>query len=332
MDVEGDRVYIAGAFSRVINSDTGKTVLRSKVAAFDAVSGDLITSFSPVVDGVVRSIDVAADGTVYLGGNFLTVNGQAQPRLAAVDPSGALVAGWSPAVSTGTVRDLALVDDALFVAGTFSKINGSNRGGLAKLVASTGALTTWKAPPQGGKVWTITPAPVENDLIIGGAFTSVKGVARLSLAAVDMATATVSPWTPTPVCDGCELYDLVVEGDAVYGAVGGPGGRAVRWSLSTGQLLWAIKGDGNVQAIDVRDGVVYAGGHFGPWFAGQLRGQLAAIDATTGALLPWTIDLGTAYYPGIWAIDAGPDFLRIGGGFKSVNGARPAKFAALPML
>lgn len=332
MDVQGDRVYIAGAFNRVINPDTGETVPRLRVAAFDAVTGDLITSFQPAVDGVVRAIDVAADGTVYLGGSFQTVNGQSQSRLAAVDPNGELIAGWSPSITKGTVRDLALFDNSLFVAGTFPTVNGSTRGGLAKLVASTGALTTWKAVPKGGKAWTITPAPSGNDLVIGGAFTTVKGLARPSLAAVDMATAVVTPWAPTSVCDGCELYDLVVEGDAVYGAVGGPGGRAVRWSLTTGQLLWSIRGDGNVQAIDVSDGVVYAGGHFGPSFGGQIRGQLAAVDASTGTLLPWTVDLGTTYYPGIWAIDAGPDFLRIGGGFKSVTGARPARFAALPAI
>lgn len=332
IDVAGDRIYFAGAFSRVIDPATGKTVVRSKVAAVDAVTGDLITTFHPTVDGTIRSIDTAPDGTVYIGGNFLTVNGQPQARLAALDPSGELVYGWTPAVSKGTVRDLALVADSLFVAGTFAKINGSTRGGLAKLNAATGALSTWKAPPQGGKAWTITPAPTENDLIVGGAFTAVKGVARNSLAAVDMTTAAVSSWNPTPACDGCELYDLVVDGDAVYGAVGGPGGRAARWSLSTGQLLWTIKGDGNVQAIGVRDGVVYAGGHFGPWFGGQQRGQLIALDAGTGVILPWVTDLGTDYYPGIWAIDAGPDFLRIGGGFRSVNGARPARYAEFPLL
>lgn len=332
IDVEADRVYIAGAFTRVINPDTGTTVLRYRVAAFDAASGELITSFQPVVDGVIRAIDVSPDGTVYLGGKFTTVNGVSQPRLAAVDASGELVPGWSPAVSTGTVRDLSLVGDSLFVAGTFAKINGATRGGLAKLVAASGALTTWKAPPQGGKAWTITPAPTENDLVIGGAFTAVKGLPRASLAAVDMTTAAVSPWTPTAVCDGCELYDLTVEGDAVYGAVGGPGGRAARWSLSTGELLWTIKGDGNVQAVDVRDGVVYAGGHFGPWFGGQLRGQIAALDASTGALLPWIPDLGDTYYPGVWAIDAGAELLRIGGGFRSVNGGRPARYAEFPVL
>lgn len=332
IDVEGDRVYIAGAFTRVIDPATGMVVVRSRVAAFDAVSGDLIPSFMPAVDGVVHSIDASADGTVYLGGNFTTVNGQAQARLAAVDPNGDLIGQWSPVVTSGTVRDLTLIDNALFVAGTFSTVNGSVRGGLAKVNTTTGAVAPWKAVPKGGKPWTIAASPYGDNLIVGGAFTTIAGVARSSLAAVDLSTAAVSAWNPAKVCDGCELYDVAVEGDAVYGAVGGPGGRAVRWSLTTGELLWTIKCDGNVQAVGVSNGVVYAGGHFGPWFGGQLRGQLAAVDASTGSVLPWSPDLGTDYFPGVWAIDTGADFLRIGGGFRSVNGERPARYAEFPTV
>jgi hypothetical protein len=326
----GDRIYIGGRFTRVGNLDTGERVQRTRVAAFDAGTGELIRSFDAVVDGDVRGIAVSDDGSrVFLGGTFTTVNGSARARLAAVDRSGRLVADWSPSAS-GAVRDLLVDGNDLFIAGRFGKVDGKGRGGLAKLDVESGSVSSWRVPTGGGRPWAISISADGSDLVVAGSFSSMEGQPRDFLGAATVGSGAVTPWHPVPVCDTCELYDVTVSGDGVFGGVGGPGGRATRWSATTGQIAWSVRGDGNVQAVAVADGVLYAGGHFGPTFAGRERHQLAAIDASGGRLLSWDPSLGGRDKPGVWALDAGRDFLHVGGGFRHVAGAPQSRFAAFP--
>ena len=328
--VQGDRVYIGGKFTKLKNIATGQYVTRNRIAAFDASSGDLITSFNPNVNGTVRAIAVSDDGgTVYIGGEFTSVDGTARSRVAALTSSGSVISGWSPSASS-TVRDLVIAGSDLFLAGTFGKVDGAARGGLARVDAATGALSTWKVPTTGGRPRSIFPSPNGTDLIIAGSFSGLEGQARPFLGSATLDYGDVTEWAPPAACDTCDIFDVVAAGGDVFGAVGGGGGRAVKWSATTGALQWSVRSDGNAQAVAVVGTTLYVGGHFGPTFAGQARGQLAAVSTGTGQLLPWAPDLGTSYFPGVWALAASADFLRVGGGFRSVAGVPQARYAELP--
>jgi hypothetical protein len=251
--------------------------------------------------------------------------------VAALDSSGSLVSGWDPS-ATGSVRDLVAVGSDLFLAGTFGKVDGKARGGLAKVDASSGAVSSWKVIAKGGKPRAIFPAPNGNDLIIAGSFSTLAGQPRAFLGSATLGSGDVTSWTPPAACDTCDIFDVVASGNDVYGAVGGGGGRAVSWSAATGGIQWTVRSDGNAQAVAVIGGTVYVGGHFGPTFAGQQRSQLAAVNASNGQVLPWAPDLGTAYFPGVWALVATPDNLLVGGGFRSVAGQPQARYAELPYV
>jgi hypothetical protein len=326
-----DRVYVGGSFSHVRNPATGQVVSRSRIFAIDRTTGALVAGFSPAVDGTVRTIAVSADGaTVYIGGDFTSVDGFTRTRLAALTLTGQVVASWSPAASR-TVFEILTVGNFLYLAGKFPRIDGVARGGLARVFASSGELDrSWHAPTKGGRPRSLVIA--DGALLVGGSFTAVKGQPREFLASVSLDTGDPTAWRPVPACDTCTVMDLAVSDNSVYGAVAGPGGRVVRWSLGTGRIDWAVRGDGNVQAVEVADGVVYAGGHFGPSFGGAVRHQLAAVDQTTGALLDWAPDLGSRDFPGVWVIHADSDFLRIGGGFRSFEGTPAGRFAELARI
>lgn len=328
-----DRIYIGGNFSRLQNTTTGQWVNQARLAAFDADTGDLITSFNPQVGtGEVRGIDVSADGSrIYFGGYFPSVNGASRDNLAVVDPDGDTVAGWD-ASTNKRVKDVVRVGDDIYVAGVFNRVNNVRRIGLAKVSAADGALQNWVADTIGGRPRAVFASPNGSDLVVAGSFDRLDGQPREFLGSVGLASGDVTDWHPEAHCSECDLFDVVAEGDAVYGAVGGPGGYGIKWSATTGQIEWALRGDGNSQAIEVYEDIVYVGGHFGPTFAGERRTNIAAINATTGHLLPWAPNLGTRYYPGVWAIHAGPDFLRIGGGFRSVDGVNQARYAELPYI
>lgn len=128
---DGSRLYVGGAFTRVDGQ------LRSRVAAFDTATGQLVGSFAPIVGSDVFGIAVTGSA-VYLGGWFGSVNGVARSRLAAVSPAGALL-GWAP-TADHTVYGLGVTGagDRVVVAGSFSRLNGVASFSMGTLDAANG--------------------------------------------------------------------------------------------------------------------------------------------------------------------------------------------------
>lgn len=327
----GDRVYIGGRFTRVRNVNTGQTVSRTRIAAFSSTTGDLITSFNARFNDEVRSIEVSADGqTIYVGGRFSNVNGSGRANVAALDRDGDLISGWNVATNS-RVKDIVRVGGDLYLGGTFGRVNGVSRPGLAKVSAANGKLSSWRVVTSGGRPRSLFPSPNGKDLIVAGSFTSLSGQSRNFLGSVNLGSGAVTPWHPVPPCSNCDIFDVVADGSGVYAANGGGGGgRATKWFEGSNNIVWAVRGDGNSQAVAVHDGTVYVGGHFGPIFDGQRRGNLAAVSASNGNLLPFAPDLGTRYFPGVWALNASTSFLRVGGGFRTVDGFPQARYAEFP--
>lgn len=327
---DADRVYIGGGFTKVKNPATGKSVARNRLAAFDAETGELDTSWNPGADGTVRALTLAPDGTLYAGGAFLNAGGVAATRVVALDPAGAALPTFSAAPS-GDVRDFALVGDSLFIAGNFGSVGSVGRVGLAKVDAATGdVVSSWNARIGAGRVQALG---VSGDrLVIGGNFKKVAGAPVWFLSSLDPTTGQRSTWTPQRICDTCNVLDLTTDGDAVYvAAAGGGGGRAGAYSQTTDLRTWVKRGDGDVQAIAYRDGVVYAGGHF-VYFDGVERHQVAALDAVAGTLLPYAISFTGDDDPGVWALTADSARLRIGGGFQGIADSASARYAVMPAL
>ena len=326
----GGVVYIGGAFTTLTDPATGARVTRNRVAALDAATGKPL-AWDPGANGVVEAIDVAPDGTVYLGGSFTSVGGSAATRLAAVTPGGTPVPGWK-ASANSTVFDVEVGASSLWVGGAFGSVNGRARPRLARLDRQTGTLATgFDAAVTGGRVLSVELSENGTSVLLGGAFTGVGGQPRGFVAAVAPDTGAVGSWNPGPSCDTCSLWDLAVGPGRVYAAMSGPGGRLVAWDSVTGNRLWSRGADGDVQAVDVEAGVVYAGGHFGPTFGGNTRYQLVALDAARGAVLPYRVEFTGRLYPGIWDLDADADGLRIAGGF-TVAGSPARRYAVLPVL
>jgi dipeptidyl aminopeptidase/acylaminoacyl peptidase len=332
--VVGNVVYIAGEFSRV-RTTTVAWQDRQRIAAFDRTTGQLLP-WNPGADGTVRALAAGDNGVVYAGGTFVNAGGVANSRLAAFDATGASLPGFSAPVGTGEVRDLAFHAGSLFLSGAFGKVGTSSRRAVAKVDGLTGAVDkTFNARVGSGKVYAIK---VEGDrLVIGGTFVGLAGVTTTrTLAAVTLDTGAVS--RTFSVCD-CSIFDLdtFVEGSTtfVYIATGGGGGRVVKLSMTTGAQVWTRNGDGDVQAIDVFDGNVYAGGHFGPTFNGQRRNQLAVLN-TAGVLSPMSVPFTGKAKPGLWAVEADAQGLLVGGGFQGITGGSPvatdfATFASFPV-
>lgn len=329
--VRGNAVYLGGKFTRLRNPATGRTIPAAGLAALNRTTGRPIWTAS--ANGVVRSLAVSADGgTLFAGGGFTVVNGRAASHLVALSPAtGASVAGWRASAS-GRVRALAVSGSHLYVGGQFGRVNGVGRGGLARLAVGSGALEPWRSGTMGGRPWAIKLSADGLSLVVGGNFTGLGGAPRSFLGSVSTATGAVTGWAPKASCSTCYVVDIDADTASSYVASSGPGGHLNAYAVDTGKLRWSKFADGNVQAVAVFDGLVYAGGHFDPVFAGQTRHQLAAVNAGTGVPDPFAPHM-IKPFPGVFALVALPDGLFVGGGFSGVGSATAqAHYAELDLV
>ena len=328
--VKGNVVYLGGRFTALRNPITGQRMSAGGLAALNRTTGEPIWTAS--ADGEVRSLAVAADGSaVFAGGAFTTVNGTAANRLVALAPAtGKPISSWSASAS-GTVRDMLVSGSDLYVAGRFGRVNGVAKGGLALLDAVSGAVRPWQAKTGGGRPWALSLSADGQRLIVGGDFDTLAGVPRTYLGSVSTATGQATNWAPAPTCAACSIIDLDSDSAATYVGTAGAGGHLTAYANDTGKALWSKGADGDVQAVAVDTGLVYAGGHFEAQFAGTNRSMLAAVRATTGAVDGFAPKMIGNVHPGVWALAAEPDGLFVGGGFTGVGAAtEQAGYAQFP--
>ncbi len=186
----GDRMFVGGAFLNVQESKTSTPIPQSFVAAFDITTGVWIDTWRPKLDRAVYSLEVFG-GSLIVGGEFETVNGQARAGLVALDPitgqidqsfAGSVDRPWSD--NRAMVRDMEVDGQSLYVVGNFSHINGA--GGsrarsykAGRFSSTSGALdTSWRPEVTGSSVWGIATDPARGEVHLSGFFTAVNGDAN----------------------------------------------------------------------------------------------------------------------------------------------------------
>ena len=136
--VSGGTVYFGGTF--LGSARVGKEN-RNCLAAVDATSGTVRSNWHPEPNYTVLSLAVSG-GTIYVGGNFSTIGGQARSGLAALDAVTGAAKDWQPKAGR-SVYALAVSGAMVAVGTSFQMVGGQSRNRLAALDAATGALTPW---------------------------------------------------------------------------------------------------------------------------------------------------------------------------------------------
>jgi hypothetical protein len=344
-------VYLGGDFTHVRGTSDGSGPERLNLAAVAAsaaagANDAELRDWNPIaaggVDapdaGTVTALATSAAG-VFAGGSFTSIGARPHANLAALGSDGALIDEWAPATD-GPVHALAAGNDRVYVGGDFGDVGGVARRRLAAVSASgAGAAdTTFQAGAEcegaGCAAAVLSLSLADATLYVGGAFTSLGGVARSNLGAVDAVTgATRSDWAPAP--DGT-VHALLATCGTVYAG----GGFANIGGLSRARLAaldpasgMATAWDPNVQGGTVfalaRDAeLVYAGGRFAE-VGGKPRSGLAALDTAAGDATSWNPDV-----PGIGdvvraiAVPAGGSVVYAGGRFTRAGRADRLNLAA----
>ena len=214
--LSGSTVYAGGNFTTI----GGQT--RNLIAALDAATC-AATAWNPNATGdlyypTVRALAVSGS-TVYAGGWFTHIGGQARNCIAALDAVTGAATAWNPNLSgvssASTVYALAVSGSTVYAGGDFTTIGGQTRNNIAALDAATGGATAWN-PNANGRLWAL--AVTGSKVYAGGWFTSIGGQSRYYIAALDAGTGAATVWNPNMRVVG-GVYALSVFGPTVY--VGG---------------------------------------------------------------------------------------------------------------
>ena len=176
--VVGNTVYVVGEFKNARPSgaaDGENESPRYNAMAFDITTGALL-DWAPKVNGKISAVEASADGsTIYLGGNFTSVNDETAYRVAAVDAAGKRKP--LAASANGSVMDLELSPDGstLYMSGSFTQINSSARQRAGAVDLKTQKVNSFAPAVDNFMVRSITVAADDSAVAIGGSFTTVGG-------------------------------------------------------------------------------------------------------------------------------------------------------------
>ncbi len=335
MAFRGNTLYAGGYFTEFGGQP------RSYLAAVDLTSGAL-GSWNPGADQPVFALRTTqrlvppGTITVFAGGYFANIGGQARNYLAALDGVTGAATAWNPnaddAVNAIAVRASNVTGEAttIYVGGDFQNVAGQPRHHLAALTPA-GAATAWDPSPDEA----VTSLALGTGTVhVGGSFNAIGGQPRNRIAALDAASGAVTAWNPNANGD---VRALAFFGSTLFvgGVFSNIGGQA-RYSIAALDTITgaATAWDGGavdpprpfaeVNAIAVRAGVVYAGGRFsiigGP---NAFRNNIAGLDAVTGAPTNFNANadgvvsaLATTQritFPNLVTVYAAGEFFAIGG-------------------
>lgn len=329
---DGTRVYVGGAFTSVNGT------ARNRLAALDAVIGEVDAGWNPDANGAVNALALSSDGArLYAGGAFTTVGGITHPRLAALDAAtGAVDHNWDPNANNA-VNALALSADGarLYAGGAFTAVRGIGRNYLAAVDPVQGLVDVGWNPGANGVANELSLSPQGDYLYTGGSFTAVGGVTRNRLAKIDAVTGAVGPWNPNANKTVSALA-LSPGGDLVYAGgdfttLGGTARNrlaAVDAEVGTA-TTWNPVANGTVNALapSLDGGSVYAGGALTS-VGGVSRPRLAALNASTGKVDPqWKPRANKPVY--VLALSPDGSRIYIGGDFTKLSGTVRNRLAAV---
>jgi concanavalin A-like lectin/glucanase superfamily protein len=338
MTVANNVLYVAGDFTSVRPPGAAlgvDEVTRTRLAAFDATTGDLLP-WDHSADLVVQALVPSPDGTrLYVGGKFNTIDGENRRRLAAFDTAtGDLLADWTPSAG-GNVTSLDAFGTTIYAGGSFTAMNGDARSRLAA-VDETGATLPW-AP---GSDKTISALAVSDDgsrVVVGGYMDALNGDTSYHKVGIVYPAGHAQEGQNAPFadksvipCSTSRVTTLIAHGSNFYGGAEGTGGGCFDGTFavqaSDGVRVWRDGCLGATQAVLPLGDYLYVGSHThncatvqGGFPEQYPRANHLHAEGLTDGVIPhwWPNTNGQPLGPEALATDGARLF--VGGDFTTVN-------------
>jgi hypothetical protein len=305
IEVTANVVFVNGSFTAVNGTP------RTSLVALDRSKASLL-GWNPAIPANEYVSELSVFGnTLYLAGYFTSIGGAASNGVAAIDISDmstVKVTNWEPHPNyASSIEVIAPTASTVFIGGGMSGYDWVDRAGFALMDDATHEAWPFDVDLSGGgNINTI--AVKGNVLYIGGQFNLIGRDSRHNLAAFDLTTGQLLDWNPS--IDGvngqdpAEVFNIRIKDNLLYvagkfytananttplirpglAAIDLTTGVANAWNPSVGNGKTT---DQYVNSIDIVNNTVYLAGSFNLVGGNNTRGNLASVDATTGAVLPW---------------------------------------------
>lgn len=194
------KVFAGGSFTQLRPPAGGSGTAQTRVglAVLDAATGAPASCQFTLSGGAARVRAIVAspdESTIYIAGDFTTVNGASRPRVAALDVASCSVkTAFNAGAISAEVFGLDVYANTLYLAGGFSTVRGATRQYFAAVNATTGALTDWTADGQSysGAVVSkrgraVQVSPDGQKVVLGGYFYYINGQFSHSIAIISSA-------------------------------------------------------------------------------------------------------------------------------------------------
>ncbi|MEO5626769.1 MAG: Ig-like domain-containing protein [Dokdonella sp.] len=292
-----NEVYVGGYFGAI-----GTTQRNSLAKLSGSGAGAVDPDWAPSANEIVRALAIDADGAVFAGGRFTSINGQTRNYIAKISGSGsgAVDALWNPSAD-GIIAALAWDSSgAIYAGGEFTQIGGQARSKIAKLAGSGAGVADPVWNPSADDFISALDVGSDDSVYAGGAFGTIGGQMRHHLAKLTRSgSGIVDPaWDPSP--NGV-IQALALSGAGAlytggsFSSVGGQTRSNIAKLSSTGTGTadpnWNPAADNSVLALRIYgNGAVYVGGEFGT-VGGLVRSGLAALPPTSSPVVVTTTSI-----------------------------------------
>jgi uncharacterized delta-60 repeat protein len=148
---------------------------------------DATFSVGTGVNGSVRKIAIQDDGKYIIGGSFSTVNGITRNNVARLNADGTVDLTFNPGSGPNSaVEELIIQNDGkIIVGGLFTSCSGNGLQGLARLNQDGSLDATFEMGTGFSNFVTALYLSENNEIIVGGGFTSYNGTNTPRIVALD---------------------------------------------------------------------------------------------------------------------------------------------------
>ncbi len=200
---DGATLYAAGDFTQV------NGVARSGLAKLaTAGSGTLDTGFDAGLNAAAKDVRDGGGGRLLLLGYFTQVGASARRYVGMVSASTGAALAFDAGLPSGNFPVAAAMDGSgrVYLTGSLQSAQGTSLCGLARFDGGSGALDTRWRPRATGPIQPL--AVIGNAVYVGGSFTALSGVPRVSLAKLPLTS-------PFPESTWRADVGVISSGDAI---------------------------------------------------------------------------------------------------------------------
>jgi len=329
----GDQVWVGGEFTQAVDADLSTTHARNNLAVFDFNTGDVLPMVADA-NSKVEAIETDDTSTVWVGGNFSEIAGEQQAYIAAFDAvTGELDTTFDVSLNF-SVYALHYNDGWLYIGGDFGEVNGLSSNKMARVDAVTGEVdTSFNAHPSG----TVRSIDTYDDRVyVSGLFemvgTGANTVARRWVAGFDSSTGVpAGPEFAVPPLSGNEgthkagFRRALVSPDGNFLYTADNRNFITQWDRLTGEKIWDLEAEGDIQAVVTEGETVYLGTHDGFLEKNDER-LLFALNVADGSVDNEFAPLQNSYM-GTLELELAQGALIAVGDFTTVNGVSSPRLA-----